>query len=185
MTDTASRMAGWKSCLPALAGKRQTFRKEPSMQLPCITVYQTSEGKPYTVEESSVSFDGNTLANPQSVYELAVNLRLTCRAQEAVLAIFCDTHLKPHSYTEIARGSVNSSIVPIREIIQCALLSQAAANNVILVHNHPSGDTSPSQEDITVTKQMQNALSLMNMHLQDHIIVSPSSYMSIKEIMTP
>ena len=152
------------------------------MKLPCITVYQTPEGKPYTVEESIAFFNGESLLNPQSIYDLTIDTRLACRAQEAVLAIFCDTRMRPLSYTEISRGCINSSIVPIREIIKCALLSHAAINNIILVHNHPTGDTSPSHEDIAVTKQLQDALTLVNMHLQDHIIVSPSGYTSLKNM---
>ncbi len=153
------------------------------MKIPCVTVYQTPEGKPYTVEESSVSFDGRRRLNcPQSVYDFAIDMKLPFRAAEAMIAIFCDVKMQPLSYTEISRGTVKASIVPIREIVQCALLSKAVVNNIILVHNHPSDDPTPSGEDVMVTTKLQNALSLVEMYLQDHVIVSPSGYISLKEI---
>ena len=153
------------------------------MKLPCVTVYQTPEGKPYTVEESCVAFDGRRKLNcPQSVYDLITTTRLAFRASEAVFAIFCDCTMRPLSYSEISRGNVSTSIVPIREIIQCALLSKAAVKNIILVHNHPSGDNTPSGDDVNITCKLQNALSLVEMYLQDHIIVSPTGYTSLKEM---
>lgn len=155
------------------------------MKLPCVTVYQTPEGKPYTVEEGGITFDGRRrLDCPQSVFDFVSDTRLPFRAGEAIIAIFCDNRLRPVAYTEISRGTVKTSIVPIREIIQCALLSHATVNNVILVHNHPSGDTNPSQDDIDVTTKLKNALNLVEMYLQDHMVVSPTGYTSIRELST-
>lgn len=155
------------------------------MKLPCVTVYQTPEGKPYTVEEGGITFDGRRRLNcPQSVFDFISDTHLPFRAGEAVIAIFCDSRLRPVSFTEISRGTVKTSLIPIREIIQCALLSHAAVNNVILVHNHPSGDTNPSQDDLNVTLKLKNALNLVEMYLQDHMVVSPSGYTSIREFST-
>lgn len=155
------------------------------MKLPCVTVYQTPEGKPYTVEEGGITYDGRRRLNcPQSVFDFVSDTHLPFRAGEAVIAIFCDSRLRPVSYTEISRGTVKASLVPIREIVQCALLSHAAVNNVILVHNHPSGDTNPSQDDVDVTTKLKDALNLVEIYLQDHMIVAPSGFTSLRELST-
>ena len=79
---------------------------------------------------------------------------------------------------EISHGNANSSIVGVREIFQKALLANAMS--IIVMHNHPSGDTTPSREDIEVTKRIAEAGKIIGIELLDHIIVG-DNYCSLKE----
>ena len=71
-------------------------------------------------------------------------------------------------------GSLNQSIVHPREVFKTALLSSAAA--IILIHNHPTGDTTPSSEDFEVTRRLQEAGTLLGIKVLDHIIIGTSYY---------
>jgi DNA repair protein RadC len=66
-----------------------------------------------------------------------------------------------------------------REVFSDAIVDRAAS--IILVHNHPSGDTEPSQEDIAITKRLVEAGELLGIKVHDHIIVSKNGYTSMKE----
>ena len=74
---------------------------------------------------------------------------------------------------------MNASIIHPRDIFQRAILVNAAA--VILVHNHPSGDPTPSPEDIALTKKLVEAGRVMDITVLDHVIVREESYVSLKE----
>lgn len=77
-------------------------------------------------------------------------------------------------------GSLNASIVHPREVFQRALLNNAAS--IMVFHNHPSGDTTPSPEDISVTERLEKAGEIMGIHLLDHIIIGENGkYTSLKE----
>ena len=79
---------------------------------------------------------------------------------------------------EVSVGSLNQSIVHPRELFKTALLSSAAA--IILVHNHPSGDSTPSREDIEITRRIKEAGEILGVKLLDHIVIG-SSYLSFTE----
>ena len=77
-------------------------------------------------------------------------------------------------------GTIDHSLVYTREVLKDALLLGASA--MILVHNHPSGDPTPSQEDIVVTKKIVKAAKALNIDVHDHIIVTKSSHYSLKSL---
>lgn len=79
----------------------------------------------------------------------------------------------------IGKGTVNNCLVCNREIFIRALLSGAV--NIILCHNHPSGETTPSSEDIKITKAVSEAGKLIGITLLDHIIIGGDSYYSFDE----
>lgn len=79
----------------------------------------------------------------------------------------------------VSVGSLSSSIVHPREIFKEAITRSSAA--VILVHNHPSGDPTPSQEDIDVTRRLVDAGRLLGIEVLDHIVVGDNRYVSFKE----
>jgi DNA repair protein RadC len=83
------------------------------------------------------------------------------------------------SVEDISVGSLNSSIVHPREIFNLAVKKSAAA--LILVHNHPSGDTQPSREDLEVTNRLAEAGKILGINVLDHIIVGEGKYLSLKE----
>ncbi len=83
------------------------------------------------------------------------------------------------SCEEISRGSLNSSIVHPREVFARAIKRSAAA--IILVHNHPSGDPSPSQEDINITRRLVEVGHLVGIEVLDHLVIGDGVFSSLKE----
>lgn len=98
---------------------------------------------------------------------------------EQVLLVMMDSKNRFIKDLVLSTGSVNSSIVPIRELFVTALKYDCV--NVILVHNHPSGDPTPSSEDVKVTKRIKEAGILIGISLMDHIIIGDNRYISLKE----
>ena len=79
----------------------------------------------------------------------------------------------------VSSGSLNASIVHPRELFQRAILANCAA--VIVAHNHPSGDPSPSPEDIALTRKLVEAGELLDIPVLDHVILGYGRYTSFKE----
>ena len=98
---------------------------------------------------------------------------------EELRIIFLDTKQKPISDMVISVGTVNASLVSVREILIESLKHLAV--NVILLHNHPSGDPSPSKADIDITKDINKAMDSIGIELTDHIIIGDNCYYSFKE----
>lgn len=93
--------------------------------------------------------------------------------------ITLDTKNKILDICTISIGSLNSSIVHPREVFHEAVKKSAAS--IILIHNHPSGETQPSREDISITKRLIEAGELMGIKVLDHIIIGDGVYLSFKE----
>lgn len=81
--------------------------------------------------------------------------------------------------TNISKGTVNASIITPRELFIEALQKNAVA--IVIMHNHPSGDPTPSQEDIITTNRIKNAGNLIGIELLDHIIIGNNCYISFRE----
>lgn len=79
----------------------------------------------------------------------------------------------------ISIGSLSASIVHPREVFQVAV--QHTAASIVLAHNHPSGDVSPSQDDIDLTRRLIKAGEIMGIDILDHIIIASTDFMSLKE----
>ena len=79
----------------------------------------------------------------------------------------------------VSVGSLNQSIVHPRSVFMTACLSNAAA--IILVHQHPTGDPTPSSEDIAITRRLKEAGEIMGIKILDHIIVGDGEYLSFVE----
>ena len=84
-----------------------------------------------------------------------------------------------HSIAEVSVGSLNASIVHPREVFAEAIKNKAAS--VIFVHNHPSGDSEPSEGDLVTTKRLVEAGKILEIEVVDHIIVTNNSFLSFKE----
>lgn len=83
------------------------------------------------------------------------------------------------SIKDVSVGSLNSSIVHPREVF-CEAIKKSSAS-IIICHNHPSGDPTPSGEDINVTRRLKECSSLLGVDLLDHIIIGNGTYISLKE----
>lgn len=99
--------------------------------------------------------------------------------KEHFKTIFLDSRQKVIKDETIFIGSLNASIVHPREIFQAALEEGAAG--IILLHNHPSGNPDPSEEDIEITKQLVKAGEILGIEVLDHIIIANKRYFSFKE----
>lgn len=119
------------------------------------------------------------LNEPSSVYKfMEDNYRLSYEAVEHVYMLAFNCKFQLIGVFKISDGAVNCSLVPSREIYIKALLCNATS--IILVHNHPTQDTSPSGEDIISTKKLKEAGDMIGVTLQDHIIIG-NNYCSLKE----
>lgn len=105
--------------------------------------------------------------------------RISDWAEEYVYMIAVTATCGVQGIFEISHGTVNASVLTPREILIRALL--VGAVGIILVHNHPSGDPKPSQEDVLVTEKISKASELVNIPLLDHIIIGSKGYYSFHE----
>lgn len=100
-------------------------------------------------------------------------------SKEHMIMVMLDTKCRMIRDTVISIGTVNSSLVTPREVYMEALIHGAVS--IILLHNHPSGDTTPSHNDIAVTKRLNEAGKLIGISLLDHIIIGENAYTSLRE----
>lgn len=121
-----------------------------------------------------------TMNRPESVVRFAREvLRMHEDTEEYMYMICLNTKLVMTGVFEISHGNVNSSIVGPREVFQKALLANAVS--IILMHNHPSGNPTPSREDIMVTERLVECGKLIGVDVLDHLIIAGGTYCSLKE----
>lgn len=118
------------------------------------------------------------IRSPQDVYEL-MHLQFVAEKQEHFLAVLLDTKNRVLRSQTIFIGTLDSSLVHPREVYRAAVREGAAC--WIAVHNHPSGDPTPSPEDIAITKRLKEAGELLGIALLDHIIIGDGNYTSLRE----
>lgn len=99
--------------------------------------------------------------------------------QEVLKLIILNTKNEVVKIKDVFKGSLNSSLVHPREIFNEAIRSSAAS--IIICHNHPSGDPTPSSEDIKVTTRINQSGDIIGIKLIDHIIIGRNNYVSLKE----
>lgn len=99
--------------------------------------------------------------------------------QEVLKLIILNTKNEVIKIKDVFKGSLNSSLVHPREIFNEAIRSNAAS--IIICHNHPSGDPTPSSEDIKVTTRINKSGDIIGIKLIDHIIIGRNNYVSLKE----
>jgi DNA repair protein RadC len=126
------------------------------------------------------AFDKEAVLNSWSAVLDFCRVKIGHSSTEIFMVIFLDSTNRLIKHEEFETGTVNKVAVYPREIVKLAITYNAVS--VILVHNHPSGDTTPSKQDITMTKTIKEALKTIDVTLHDHIIVSASSHTSFKEI---
>ena len=99
--------------------------------------------------------------------------------QEHLRVLLLDTRNRVLSIPTVYIGSLNASVVRVGELFRPAIKENAAA--IVIAHNHPSGDPSPSAEDIRMTKAVKQAGELLNIDLLDHIVIGRNRFVSLKE----
>ena len=130
------------------------------------------------VKESSLLYKERNIRSPEDAYKLMKHF-LEDLDREAFIVISLDVKNSPLSINICHVGSLNASIVHPREVMKSAILSNAAS--FMVGHNHPSGNVTPSTEDIEVTKRLVEAGKIIGIELLDHIIVCNDEYLSFKE----
>jgi DNA repair protein RadC len=99
--------------------------------------------------------------------------------QESLRVMLLDTRNRVLEIVEVYRGSVNSSQVRVGELFKAAVQRMAPA--ILICHNHPSADPTPSPDDVAVTRAIVQAGRLLEIELIDHIVIGGSRYVSLKE----
>lgn len=122
--------------------------------------------------------DRSRMSSPRDVYE-RMRLRMRDLPHEEFHVLLLNTQNEILRDLQVTRGTLDASLVHPREVFRPAIAEGAA--NVVLVHNHPSGDPTPSAEDRAVTRQLRSAGKLIGIEVLDHVIVGEGRYASFVE----
>ena len=133
------------------------------------------------IKESTAEYNvPQKVDSPQNTYDLFNNvLDISSNAEEVLAMATLDTKLHVSGVFIVSRGTVNCSMVHPREVFKRAILQNASC--IVLAHNHPSGDSTPSEEDIKVTKRLKECGELIGIDLLDHLVIGDEEYTSMKE----
>jgi DNA repair protein RadC len=99
---------------------------------------------------------------------------------ECLVALFLNTRRRVKGHQLISIGTMDTLLVHAREVFRVAIISSAAA--IILAHNHPSGDPTPSEADVKVTREIMRAGELLKIELLDHVIMGNPNRASLREL---
>jgi len=121
-------------------------------------------------------YKSKELTDPKKVYQM-IKSRLKDYHKEHFYIIALNS--RNYSIAEVSIGSLNASVVHPREVFAEAIKNNAAS--VIFVHNHPSGDPEPSEDDLATTKQLTEAGKILDIEVTDHIIITKNTYFSFKD----
>lgn len=153
----------------------ETTREWKTIRLRCLRVIYERQ---VVREEAPAYLQSRRISRPEDVYELLHDLQR--ETKEHFLALHLDGKNRIICLDRVSTGSLNQSIVHPREVFKGALLSSAAA--VVLVHNHPSGDPTPSTEDREITRRLREVGELVGIKVLDHVIVGEDRYVSFSEL---
>lgn len=128
--------------------------------------------------EARYRVNPEVLSSPEAT-RAYVKLRLDGLPYEVFALVLLDNRHGVIRYLELFRGTLDGASVHPREVVRSVLAHNAAA--VILVHNHPSGVTDPSQADIRITQRLKEALALIEVRVLDHLIVGEGEGVSFAE----
>lgn len=179
--DLAARILGFSKAYPGLLVLNHLSLKDltsirgigrvKAIQLLCIAELTKRMAK--ATNEGKLK-----LITPESVANYYME-QMRHLAREIVYLVMLDSKSNLLKDMIISSGTVSSSLLSPREIFLNALKYEAV--NVILLHNHPSGDPTPSREDIQTTKRIKEAGNLVGVRLMDHIIIGDNKYISLCE----
>ncbi len=121
--------------------------------------------------------DRPTIQSPEDAAGLLL-YEMGALEQEHLRVLLLDTRNRLMRTVEVYRGSLNASLVRVGEVLRDAVRSNAAA--VIVVHNHPSGDPTPSPEDVALTRAIVEAGNLLDIEVLDHLVIGKGRFVSLK-----
>lgn len=120
----------------------------------------------------------NTINSPSDAAAL-VQYEMSTLEQEHLRVLLLDTRNHVLDIAEIYKGSVNSSQIRVGEVFKMAIRRNSPA--IIVAHNHPSGDPTPSPDDVAVTRALVQAGKLLDIDVLDHLVIGNYRYVSLKE----
>jgi DNA repair protein RadC len=123
-------------------------------------------------------FDHDVLSSPGAVRDFC-RMKMGGRKREAFMVIFLNPKNHVITYQVLQEGTIDHATIYPREIVTAAL--RHLATGIIMVHNHPSGECTPSQADLKITESIVNAAAAIEVKVLDHLIVSRENYLSFSE----
>ncbi len=138
------------------------------------------------VSEIKVSYSNTNLekikvTNSQILFDVIIkqwNLDIIQYQEEVKVVLLNRANIVLGIY-EMSKGGISGTVVDIRIILGVAL--KCNASSIVLVHNHPSGNLNPSEQDKVITKKLKNACELLDLNLLDHLIITNTDYYSCKD----
>lgn len=130
------------------------------------------------VKESSFLYENRRVNSSVDAIELFKRF-LNESDREQFLVCCMDIKNQPTSINVVSIGTLNSSLVHPREVFKVAILANSAS--IIVAHNHPSGDPTPSKEDINITIRLKEAGKIIGIDILDHVIIGENKHISFKE----
>lgn len=131
------------------------------------------------IRQQSLYLEERKITSPAEVAEYFIPY-FQNKQKELFMVVCLNAANRIITYSVISEGILDSSLVHPREVYQIAI--QEKAKSIMLIHNHPSGNTEPSQADIQITKKIQEAGKLMDIPVLDHLIIAGNSYTSLLEM---
>lgn len=179
--EVANRVLNFRKETPGLVGLNYLTQEDlvtirgigrvKAIQLLCITELTKRMAKERCTEQTDFS-------SPKNIAEYYMQDMRYLECEQVVLLLL-DTKCHKIRDFVISKGTVNTAMAEPREVFQKAL--KYGAVNIILLHNHPSGDVSPSKADIMLTNRLVEVGKLVGISLVDHIIIGNNTYMSFQE----
>lgn len=150
------------------------------MRVNCYLTEMNNDKIPTLVKEKGFNYSYEALATPNEITKFMNDVfHLDKRTEEFVYMISFNTKMKINGVFEISHGVVNASLCSPREVYIRALLTGAA--NIALIHNHPSGDPTPSKTDLHLCERMKKAGEIIGVSLCDFIIIGDRTFVSFLE----
>lgn len=156
------------------------YRLEDLMQINFYDARISDNDRTILVKEKDINYEYQNMDSPKEISLMLKRLlHMDELAEEYVYLIALNTSCKILGMFLISKGTICTSLVSPREIFLRAALIGAV--QIVLVHNHPSGNPVPSECDVELTKRLKAGGELLNICLADHIIIGQNSYLSFKE----
>lgn len=144
------------------------IRKDKAIQLLAL----------YELCKRNIKSDGESLiSSPKDIFDYCKDMMY--EEQEVLRLICLNTKNYVLASKDVFKGGLNTSIIDIKIVLRDAI--RLTSSSIVIVHNHPSGDPTPSKEDIAVTSRLKEACHIMGINFMDHIIVGKNQYLSFKE----
>lgn len=136
--------------------------------------------KTVLVKERGINYEILNMNHPETIFIMMQKLlHMDELAEEHIYMIALNSSCKILGVFFLSKGTVSASLISPREIFMRAMLIGAV--QIILCHNHPSGNIAPSESDMELTKRIKDSGMLLNICLTDHIIIGRDKYLSFKE----